>query len=113
MIAYKAFKIAKAKLYPFWVSSDFEHYPKYLIHLRSDECGPFACFKKVEQAKCFTGWHDDIKSVIYKINIKKSKERGLWIGGSGSYYNRRGHKFIPDWDGTIYADEFEILERIK
>ena len=105
MIAYKLFEEHQGKLYPWYpkIKSMFQYYnPKYII-TRAEGCGPFACFKTASQALSFSspGYWD----VLYKVQIKRSKDKRLWIDDD------KRELALPH--GTILADEFEILERVE
>jgi len=106
MIAYKVFYSNREKLYPVAVSFDFEPYDPEFIITRADGCGPFAAFVNLEQAKRFKNYWK-ISQKIFKVNIKKSKNKSLWIDG----WMRTDSHIFPE--GTILADEFEILEEVK
>lgn len=109
MIAYKVFYLKKRKLYPFWLKELMEFYdPKY-IYQRPLKCGPFACFECLKEAKDFAvGW--EVPYRIHRVKIKVSKDICLWnpdwIGGVKQYVKN----YHPN---TVFADEFEILERVK
>ena len=108
MIAYKIFKeFAAGALYPIWVGKEFGPYPLGYTHIPADGCGPFACFKSIKDAQNFA--YNFIRVVIYKVEIKKSNEEILWM----DEVTMRGvaPEGLPK--GTILADEFEILERVK
>ena len=105
MIAYKVFEVKGSNFYP-WLASNkkmFVPYQKNCIITRADDCGPFACFKTFRAAENFRLQNQ--KFSIYKVHIKKSRAGTLWRGDDRWFW------LLPD--GTILADEFEILERVK
>lgn len=111
MIAYKVFRKINGNLFPFWVSSEFQHYPIGFTHTRAVGCGPFTCFNTIGNAVELCNNWKGIPTVIYRVRIKKSKDRSGWINNATNLWWRRKNSF--EWGGTIYADEFEILERVK
>lgn len=112
MIAYKVFYEIDGKLCPFFVAGRIHYYdPKFIIQ-RADGCGPFACIDTLENLDHF---YENYISVTkrypaYRVKIKKSKARKLWIDNDimlGLWNNQE----LPA--GTVLADTFEILERVK
>lgn len=116
MIAYKVFIKRGKELSTVWMrkslACDFEPYNPEEITLRADGCGPFACFKTLPNAQKFATMlrknNHPCTLVIHKVEIIKSKATTLWVDDYimvGLFFN------LPE--GTVLADEFEILERIK
>lgn len=104
MIAYKIFtKQDYGKLGPWLCIFRLEYDPKYIMQ-RPDNWGPFACFDSMKSLKRFNSAWDASNNVTYKVKIKKSIDTHLWADGDNLYD-------LPP--GTILADEFEILERVK
>ena len=106
MIAYKVFYVMDGKLFPWYHKNrrTFQSYDLGYVILRADDCGPFACFKTIREAENFTNVYAwDV--VLYRVKIKKSRRRSLWIGTEKCSF------LLPP--GSILADEFEILERVK
>lgn len=115
MIAYKVFNFKESKLYPVFmrklIARDFAAYNPEYITLRANNCGPFACFSSLGAAKDFAAamnYRPFInKVVIHKVEISKSIDTSLWVDSR----NMIGVHELPN--GTILADEFEILECVK
>lgn len=108
MIAYKVFMKKYNLLYPIFVYDKFRFYPLGFIHIRTDNCGPFACFKKSHQAFRFMkGWQN---SVVHQVEIKQSQDKTIWADTIDDGMRKPVLEWYP---GTILADEFEILEEIK
>jgi len=113
MYAYKVFRQDKGSqdLQPFWVNNEFEPYdPKYII-TRANGCGPFTCFDTLGHAKKLQMDWEDRPTVIHKVRVRVSKATKCWITKAKNPYFRTRHGF--SWDGTIYIDQFEILERVE
>lgn len=109
MIAYKVFTEKNNKLYSAVCFEHFNSYSKTLINTRPDNCGPFACFLDARQASRFLNdylWAGKAHRThaIYSVKIKQSKATRLWLD------NGEINLFPPP--GTVYADEFQILERV-
>ncbi len=106
MIAYKMFHKIKNSLYPWNNPHPWTAYSKTLINTRANGCGPFACFKYLSELKEFAFGFDSAPNP-HKVKIKLSKDIYLWDENGASMLSDE----LPA--GTILADEFEILERVK
>ena len=107
MITYKMFHPIKRRLYAWNNHRMWKSYYKTFINVRADGYGPFACFKSLDDLKAFASGYEELTTtVVYKVRIKRSKDSYLW-DGEQLLMGRE----IPR--GTIFADEFEILEQIK
>lgn len=116
MITYKFFYVNEGEFYPMTstIRCEFEPYPVDYIVQRAKNCGPFATFKDVISADFFRrryGWYD---CELYKVKIKKSKAKTMWMENSYNTDETYRELFIGTIpNGTILADEFEILEQVK
>jgi len=115
MIAYKLFSVNNGIFQPVVMKGTLSlTYSKTKKNVRTEDIGPFACWKKAEDA--ITEKHNDFSyagSVLHKVKIKTSKEKQMWYRNPDPIYPSR---VIADWDypaGTVLADEFEILEEIE
>ena len=109
MIAYKLFYVNGKDFMSATMSNSLFPYSKGYIWQRPDGWGPFACFACADDAIRFRiafGWRD---AELYTVRIKKSKDTSLW------FYNKLVYRYenARPPNGTILADEFEILEQVK
>lgn len=128
MIAYKVFSRINNKFYSVFHENTIDYnsknrysvlYYKSRTNIRKDDQGPFTCFSNIGSAVDFKTTYDSYvrKLEIWKVNIKKSKHKKIWVNNINIYkpflYGDRIVKlrFLPK--NTVLADEVTILEKIN
>ncbi len=107
MIAYKFFYVqSNGELQCGVMQNYIEPYDPKVITTRAEGCGPFAAFRNLHSAYFFQRSFAWSTATLFKVKIKESKEKCLWI--DNDFYP---FKALPP--GTILADEFEILKEVK